>query len=162
MMRLAIDRNGEPPALRGITLAAPGKIVRRSIAAAVMLCVGALLASCAGTSNEDPLSAFVADHWPHWAGGMPSDVPPRPGAPGYNRFIAHGQADQDVPPANGAAAPAAPVTPVFQTAPSGPAASAPAPAASAEPVSPPQQSSSIQPSPQSPAEDSNVVRGGLY
>ena len=55
----------------------------------------------------------------------PSDVPPRPGAPGYSQFVAHGQADQDVlPPAGGANAPAVPVKPVFQTAPSTPAASA--------------------------------------
>jgi hypothetical protein len=26
---------------------------------------------------------------------MPADVPPRPGAPGYNEFIAHGQAGPD-------------------------------------------------------------------
>lgn len=161
MMRLATDRNGEHPALCGIAPAAPRKIVKRSVAAAVMLCVGAMLASCAGTSNEDGFSAFVADHWPHWAGGMPSDVPPRPGAPGYNRFIAHGQADQDVlPPANGAAAPAVPVTPVFQTAPPAPAASAPAP--SAEQVEPPQQSPGVPAPPRSAAEDSTVVQGGLY
>jgi len=48
-----------------------------------LLGLGLNLASCGG---------FVADHWPHWAGGMPADVPPRPGAPGYADFIAHGQA----------------------------------------------------------------------
>lgn len=131
-------------------------IVKRSIAAAVMLCVGAALASCAGTGSEDGFSAYVADHWPRWAGGMPSDVPPRPGTPGYNQFIAHGQADQEVlPPANGANAPAVPVTPVFQTAPS-------APAASAEQVKPAPAAPSAPPAPQSAAEDSSVVRGGLY
>ncbi len=49
-----------------------------------------LLGSCGGAS-ESGVSGYVADHWPHWAGGMPADVPPRPGAPGYNEFIAHGQ-----------------------------------------------------------------------
>ena len=84
-------------------------VVKRSIAAAVMLGAGAMLGSCAGATSEDGFSAYVADHWPHWAGGMPSDVPPRPGAPGYKQFIAHGQADQDVlPPAGGANAPAVP------------------------------------------------------
>jgi hypothetical protein len=154
---------------------AAGRAGGRSLAAPmVVLCAGLLLASCAGTSNEDGFSAYVADHWPHWAGGMPSDVPPRPGSPGYNQFIAHGQADQDVlPPANGANAPAVPVTPVFQTA---PAASGPArpqaPAMSAEPVAAPQPAPGAQPMPQQPpsappapesaSEDANVVRGGLY
>ena len=52
-------------------------------------------------ASEDGFSAYVADHWPHWAGGMPGDVPPRPGAPGYDEFIAHGQADQDAAAAAG-------------------------------------------------------------
>src|SRR5689334_24667738 len=56
---------------------------RRLITAATLLGFGLHLASCGG---------FVADHWPHWAGGTPADVPPRPGAPGYSEFIAHGQA----------------------------------------------------------------------
>lgn len=156
MTRFAIDRKGEPPAPQGFGQAAARMIVKRSIAAAVMLCVGAMLASCAGATSEDGFSAYVADHWPHWAGGMPSDVPPRPGAPGYNQFIAHGQADQDVlPPASAANAPAVPVTPVFQTAPS-------APAAPAEQVKPAPAVPAAQPPPQSAAEDSNVVRGGLY
>jgi hypothetical protein len=45
------------------------------------LCLG----SCAS------FSATVTDHWPTWAGGMPNDVPPRPGAPGYEEFLAHQQ-----------------------------------------------------------------------
>src|SRR5436309_13530534 len=56
---------------------------RRLIAATTLLGFGLCLASC---------GSFVADHWPHWAGGMPADVPPRPGTPGYADFIAHGQA----------------------------------------------------------------------
>jgi hypothetical protein len=59
-------------------------IVRRHIAVAILLSLGPLLGSCSG------FSGYVADNWPHWAGGMPADVPPRPGAPGYNEFIAHG------------------------------------------------------------------------
>jgi hypothetical protein len=156
MTCFAIDRKGERPTPQGFRRPAAHKIVKRSAAAAVMLCAGAVLASCAGTSNEDAFSAYVADHWPHWAGGMPGDAPPRPGAPGYNEFIAHGQADQGLPlPASAANAPAVPVTPVFQTAPSAPAASAqqvrPAPAAASVPSVPP-----------SASENSNVVQGGLY
>jgi len=113
-----------------------------------------MLGSCAGATSEDGFSAYVADHWPHWAGGLPSDVPPRPGSPGYNQFIAHGQADQDAPqPASTANATAVPVTPVFRTAPS-------APAAAAEQVRPAAPSAPAPP--QAATEDSNVVRGGLY
>jgi len=65
-------------------------IPKRLFKTAILLGLGLNLASCGG---------FVADHWPHWAGGMPADVPPRPGAPGYADFIAHGQAkpEQDKP-----------------------------------------------------------------
>jgi len=42
---------------------------------------------------------FVADHWPHWAGGLPDGVPARQGAPGYAEFIAHGQAQPEAVPA---------------------------------------------------------------
>lgn len=60
-----------------------------------VLSLGLILSSCSS------FSGYVADHWPRWAGGMPDDVPPRPGAPGYEEFIAHGQ------PSNAAAKPAA-------------------------------------------------------
>jgi hypothetical protein len=63
-------------------------MVRYSILPAT-LSMGLLLGSCS------PFAGFVSDHWPHWAGGMPDGVPPRPGAPGYNDFIAHGQAPKD-------------------------------------------------------------------
>ena len=128
---------------------------------AVALCAGLLLASCAGTSSEDGLSAYVADHWPRWAGGMPADVPPRPGAPGYQEFIAHGQADQGQPPAgaNGAA-------PVFETAPAAsaqpPRVQAAAPASvPVAPAAPAPIDAQAEP-PQPTADDSSVVHGGLY
>ncbi len=87
-------------------------------------CLALLLASC-GT-----FSGYVADHWPHWAGGMPDDVPPRPGAPGYEQFIAHKPEGKD--------APAPTAMPVSQqvVAPAQPAANAPPrenPAPSADP-----------------------------
>jgi len=159
MTRFAIDRKGERP--HGFKPPAR-MVVKRSVAAAVVLCAGAVLASCAGTSNEDAFSAYVADHWPHWAGGMPSDTPPRPGTPGYNQFIAHGQADQDVPPpANAANVAAGPVTPVFQTAPSAPAASTER-ARAAPPAPSAQVAPSAPAAPQSASDNSNVVKGGLY
>jgi hypothetical protein len=81
-------------------------IVKRLRAAVPVLCLGLMLASCAD---------FVADHWPHAAGGEPNGLPPRPGEPGYQQFIAHGQPDQNTgsvsgeaqpPPAGGAPEPA--------------------------------------------------------
>jgi len=51
-------------------------------AAVLVVCLGLMLASCAD---------FVANHWPHFAGGEPNGLPPRPGEPGYQQFIAHGQ-----------------------------------------------------------------------
>ncbi len=156
--RTAIGRNGKRHAMQiSSRIGRPARplVVTHLVATAVVVCAGLTLGSCGGAS-EDGFSAYVADHWPHWAGGMPSDVPPRPGSPGYNQFIAHGQADQDViPPASGANASAVPVKPVFQTAPS-------APAASAEQVKPAQAEPGAQPMPQSTSEDSSVVRGGLY
>jgi len=64
-------------------------IVKRFIAVLIVLCLGPVLGSCS------TISGVVADHWPHWAGGMPDDVPPRPGAPGYDEFIAHKQQDNN-------------------------------------------------------------------
>jgi len=57
--------------------------------------LGVTLGFAAGLASCSSFSGYVADHWPHWAGGMPADVPPRPGAPGYTDFIAHGQGTPD-------------------------------------------------------------------
>jgi len=59
-------------------------IMRPTLSLLALFCLSLALASC-GSS----FSGFVADHWPHWAGGLPADAPPRPGAPGYEEFIAH-------------------------------------------------------------------------
>lgn len=63
--------------------------VTRSTAAMMTLCLGFVLGSCSTST------VFVSDHWPHWAGGEPNDVPPRPGTPGYQEFIAHKQTDTE-------------------------------------------------------------------
>src|SRR5271156_6398184 len=104
--------------------------VERFITAAIALGLALSLASCGGAS-ENGFSAYVSDHWPHWAGGMPDDVPPRPGAPGYDEFVAHGQASQDAikPPAGGANPAAASAPPVSRT-------TSPAPAATAAQITP--------------------------
>ena len=124
-------------------------ILKRLIAVASVLCLGTVLGSCGG-ATENGVSGYVADHWPRWAGGMPDDVPPRPGTPGYQQFIAHGETNQDAAlPANGGkpavaakTAPqvAPPVTPTFQAAPAAPAAQVD----------------------DRPSDDRSVVQGGLY
>lgn len=118
---------------------------KRLITAAILLGFGLSLASCGG---------FVADHWPHWAGGLPADVPPRPGTPGYADFVAHGQPKPDAKPetkqepeATGAA-----VQDGAQQAPVAPASAAPAPAAPVRSGVPGDDG----------LQDSSVVNGGLY
>src|SRR5581483_5280256 len=116
---------------------------KRLVTAATLVGFALNLASCGG---------FVADHWPHWAGGLPADAPPRPGTPGYAEFISHGQADakpdaKQEPAANAAAAQSAGEPVPAAPAPAPPAAPMPARAASPDSAA---------------GQDSNVVRGGLY
>lgn len=80
----------------------PGLIVKRCAMGSIVLCLGFLLGSCSAFSGA------VADHWPHWAGGEPDDVPPRPGAPGYDEFIAHKQPDENAAKPAGSASNASP------------------------------------------------------
>jgi len=102
-------------------------MVKRLFVALLGLGLGLALGSCG------PVAGFTADHWPHWAGGLPAGTPPRPGTPGYNDYIAHRQADSE--PAKSVAT---------GTAANAPAAPAPA---AAEPQG---------------DEDAAVARGGLY
>ena len=64
-------------------------MIKRLLTPTMLLGLGLALGSCSSVTGT------VADHWPHWAGGMPNDVPPRPGAPGYDEFIAHERARAD-------------------------------------------------------------------
>jgi hypothetical protein len=143
--------------------------------AGALLCFAAMLGACA------PFSGFVADHVPHWAGGLPADAPPRPGAPGYDEFIAHGEAAQNAQaPESGNAPGATPQGGAASTVPSSSAAAASAPQFQARngkvvkvgrPAAPPVQAS-VQHEPQATesatpvetpsAEDPSVVKGGLY
>jgi hypothetical protein len=102
-------------------------MVKRLFVALMGLGLGVALGSCG------PVAGFTADHWPHWAGGLPASAPPRPGTPGYNDYIAHRQADSE--PAKPAAT---------GTVANAPAAAVPA---AAEPQS---------------DDDAAVTRGGLY
>jgi len=124
----------------------------RFIAAAIVLGFGLSLASCgAGGDRGNQFADYVADHWPRWAGGMPDDVPPRPGAPGYNEFVAHGQTNP---------APVTTVAPSVKTAASKTKMIAqPAPAVAVAPVAPAAPDAPVT---DQPAEDSSVVKGGLY
>jgi hypothetical protein len=137
-MRFASGRGGPAEAMT----------VKRTVAAAIVLVFSSILGSCGS------FSGYVSDHWPHWAGGMPDDVPPRPGAPGYDEFVAHGQSGQD---ATNKTSPSG-ASPVFTATKTHvqPATAAPAQAAPAEaaPVA--------APASDRPAEDPSAVKGGLY
>jgi len=108
-------------------------IVQRLRPVLFVLCLGSVLGSCGSVAS------FTSDHWPHWAGGEPNGVPPRPGTPGYDEYIAH---QQSIPPPPKPGAAGGP--PTAQAAPAAPA-EAGAPAADAP-----------------PDDDRAVARGGLY
>jgi hypothetical protein len=103
-----------------------------------------MLGSCGSSSG------FVADHWPHWAGGEPDGLPPRPGKAGYDDFIAHGQ------PRSPAATDAPPGTQPQQ------AAGAEVKPQGENPAAPQQRTDPRAPGDDRSRDDSNVVQGGLY
>ena len=115
-------------------------MIKRLFALTMVLGACLALGACAS------FSGYVADSWPTWAGGMPKDVPPRPGAPGYEEFISHQQGNEAQAPA-----------------PAGPAAAAPAPTPVAA-TAPVANNPAVQPlPPRAPRpEDRSAVQGGLY
>ena len=115
-------------------------MIKRLFALTMVLGACLALGACAS------FSGYVADSWPTWAGGMPKDVPPRPGAPGYEEFISHQQGNEAQAPA-----------------PAGPAAAAPAPTPVAA-TAPVANNPAMQPlPPRAPRpEDRSAVQGGLY
>ena len=58
----------------------------RHIATITALSLAGLGLSGCGTINEK-LAAGTADIIPAWAGGLPSDAPPRPGTAKYDEFM---------------------------------------------------------------------------
>jgi hypothetical protein len=154
-------------------------IVKRLVAAGIVLWLGAALGACS------PFAGYVADNWPHWAGGLPPDAPPRPGAPGYDEFIAHGEPAQNTtaPAADAAngtttgATPSAAAAVAAASPPSGKAQSRKTPNGKDGKVqigrvqSAPAAATAAQereaPAPAEPVEnplpdDTSVVKGGLY
>jgi hypothetical protein len=130
---------------------------RHFVGAAVALCFGLTLGACS------PFAGYVSDNWPHWAGGEPTGLPPRPGKPGYDEFIAHGQQVQNTQPA-----PTEPQTPsatdTTQAVSQKPAASVQRTSIFGGPQVPAQRPDTQLPAaPNSTSDDASVVRGGgLY
>jgi hypothetical protein len=63
------------------------------------------LGGCASVNEK--LAAGVGDTLPHWAGGLPPDVPPRRGTPQYEEYMKERERKRLEPAANAnAAAPA--------------------------------------------------------
>jgi len=133
----------------------------------------ALLGVCLALGGCSSFAGFVSDAWPTWAGGMPKDVPPRPGAPGYEEFISH-QQRQD-PAAAGAAAPGAaaqagapaPGAPgTTGTTPTAATAAAAATTATVQPMTASRPASAPNtrslPPAYAPADDRSATKGGLY
>ena len=124
------------------------------------LALTALLGVCLALGGCNSFAGFVSDTWPTWAGGMPKDVPPRPGAPGYEEFISH-QQRQD-PAAAGAAAPGA-AAQAGAPAPGAPGTTGTTPA---NPTAPNSAVNRAAPQQFPPAyarpDDRATTRGGLY
>jgi hypothetical protein len=81
-------------------------MVKRLSVALMVLGLGLLLGSCGSVAG------FASDHWPHWAGGLPAGVPPRPGTPSYDDYVAHRQAETEAAkPAAASATANAPAAP---------------------------------------------------
>jgi hypothetical protein len=137
---------------------------RRLLVLTAALLLAASLGGCTSFSSA------VTDAWPTWAGGMPKDVPPRPGAPGYDEFIAHQQQHDETAAAPGAtstvAAPGA--APGAYPPPGAPAPAAyPATTAAVPPSAYPQSARNPNAQPPLPPayarpDDSSTTRGGLY
>jgi len=127
----------------------------KGLGAAIALCLALGLGACS------PFSGYVSDNWPHWAGGEPTGLPPRPGSPGYAEYIAHGQPVQN-PAAASQSPPAAETT---QTVSQTPAASVPKTSIFGGPqVAAPAPRPNVQTPPPAggASDDASAVSGGLY
>ena len=129
-----------------------GMTAKHYFGAVLTLSFGLALGACS------PFSNYVADRWPHWAGGEPTGLPPRPGSPGYAEYVAHGQPIQNQETASGAAQspPAVETTQTVSQPPAGPAQKTS--------IFGGPQVAAPRPNVQSPpaANDASVLSGGLY
>jgi hypothetical protein len=75
-------------------------MIRNSISISMIIAAAVSLSGCGAINSS--LSATVADSIPHWAGGLPPDVPPRPSDPKYADYLAKlkGKAVVDAPKAD--------------------------------------------------------------
>jgi hypothetical protein len=127
--------------------------LRRRLALAALICTCLTLGGCSS------FSGYVSDHWPTWAGGLPSDLPPRPGEPGYAEFISHQEAKDQATAASATNKPGA--TPAVATGPTGAVAT---PAASPAAAAPATGNVNAQPAPPDARriDGQAAVQGGLY
>ena len=61
-------------------------ITTRHLAILLAIALPACVLSARGTVNEK-LADGLGDYIPQWAGGLPADVPPRPGTAKYEEFM---------------------------------------------------------------------------
>jgi hypothetical protein len=80
----------------------PPMPVRAHHIAAILAVTLAGLALGACSSINEKLSAGVGDTLPHWAGGLPADVPPRRGTPEYEAYMKERERKRLEPAANNA------------------------------------------------------------
>jgi hypothetical protein len=127
---------------------AGGMRLKRCVAAALVVGCAWALGACS------PFSSSIADMWPHSMGGEPVGLPPRPGQPGYEEFIAHGQPGQN-PAATPAAAQQAAGGTTATIAEQKSAGQSPA-------LAEPRGEENNEEAVEHPVSDTGVVRGGLY
>jgi hypothetical protein len=131
-------------------------IARQGVWVAIVVCSVLALGACS------PFSGYVADNWPHWAGGEPTGLPPRPGSPGYAEYISHGQPVQNPETAMGAAQ-APPAAETTQTVSQTPAGTAQKTNIFGGPqVAAPRPNVQAPPPADAASDDGGLVRGGLY
>jgi hypothetical protein len=129
---------------------------KQGVGAAIAVCLVLALGACS------PFSGYVADSWPHWAGGEPTGLPPRPGSAGYSEYIAHGQPAQN-PEAPTGAAQAPPAVETTQTVSQTPTGTVQRTSIFGGPqVAAPRPNVQAPPPADAAGDDPSTVRGGLY